>query len=456
MLNQSLYLFVSKVLGYGFRILLPAFLVRVLTKEEFGAYSQFFLLEVLIQTVFQMGINQSLYYFVPRDRQNAGAYLVNTILLNILAYSLAYSAVLIFKDQIADQMGMQIIHTYFWHLALYSLLMMLIISVISYLTALQKIKEASIISILHEVLASIATLFAAYFLRDLTMIIVALIISRALSLTIGILYIHFGMNGFRSRRYFFGIRDQVKYGVVLGVGGTIWVYSLRLHELMVSRNYDIATYAVYAAGCKQIPFLQFFSQSIAAVALGQFAVMVKENDWNGVRKLWNKIQGIMYGAGIPIVLILLAVSRPLVLAMFTEDYADAIPIFRFFTIGYLSSLMNSTLVLRALNRNDVTLKVNAAFFVLLPFALYGGMKVGGMQGIIATHVFVTILSRVVTLAYLNHLTPVRLPFIPPLRYVMEFYRSALARARFVTAGILTSLHQRAAGIRATGRSRRRP
>ncbi len=440
MLNQSIYLFLSKIVGYGFRILLPVFLVRVLSKEDFGAYSQFFLLEILIETVFQMGINQSLFYFVPRDRDNAGAYLVNTLLLNLTAYTLAYTIVWIFKDQIAAQMGMQIIHTFFWHLALYSLLMMLIVSVISYLTSLQRIKEASIITILHEVLASIATLIAAYFLRELKMIIVALLLARGFSLLVGFLYIHFGLHGFSSRRYFFGLWDQVKYGLVLGIGGTIWVYSLRFHELMVSRHYDIASYAVYAAGCKQIPFLQFFSQSIAAVALGQFAVLVKNNDWEGVRNLWNKIQGILYGAGVPIVFILLVVSRPLVLTMFTAEYADAIPIFRYFTIGYLAALMNSTLVLRALNRNDVTLKVNAAFFIIIPFALYGGMKIGGMEGIIVTHVFVLILSRVVTLAYLNHLTPVYLPYVAPLRNVLDFYVSVYTRSKGIVARVFARAH----------------
>ena len=72
MLRQSSYIFVSKVIGYGIRILLPAFLVRVLTKADFGSYNQFFLIEVLFQTIFQMGVNQSQFFFVPKDPKNAG------------------------------------------------------------------------------------------------------------------------------------------------------------------------------------------------------------------------------------------------------------------------------------------------------------------------------------------------------------------------------------------------
>ncbi len=440
MLSKSIYLFLSNVIGYGIRLILPIFLVRMLTKEDFGTYSQFFLLEILIKTLFQMGINQSLYFFVPRDRENAGAYLLNSLLLNIASYAVVYTLVWFFKGEIAAQMGMKIIFIFFWYLAAYSLLMMLNISIISYLTARQHIMQASVLTILREVLASIATLSAAFFYHDLQKIILALVISRGLSLLVGAIYVHFGLHGFRAKKYFFGMWSQVKYGVVLGIGGTIWVYSMRFHELMVSRNYDIETYAVYTAGCKQIPFLQFVSQSIAAVALGQFALLVKDEDWDGVTKLWNKILGTMYGIGVPVVLFLLLVSRPLVVAMFTSDYAGAVPIFRFNLLANLAMILNSTLVLRAIDRNDVTLKVNATMFVLLPFSLYAGMKLGGLPGIAAVNMFFVIITRIITVKYLNHLTPVHLPYFAPFRDVRDFYISVFRKSQALLARALQLVH----------------
>ncbi len=433
MLSSSVYLFISKIIGYGIRIILPVFLVRILTKEDFGAYSQFFLLEILIKTIFQMGINQSLFFFVPRDRDNAGAYLLNSLMLNVVAYTLAYTLVWFFKQEIAAQMGMKIIYVYFWYLATYSMLMMLNVSLISYLSARQEIIQASVLTILREVLASIGTLFAAFYFRDLQKIILALVISRGLSLLVGILYIHFRLDGFRAKKYFFGIWGQVRYGLVLGIGGTIAILSLRIHEMFVSRNYDIETYAVYAAGCKQIPVLQFFSQSISAVALGQFALLAKNNDWVGVRKLWNKILGTMYGIGIPVVLVFILVSKPLVITMFTHDYAGAIPIFRLSALAKLALILNPTLILRALDRNDVTLKVNLAMFVLLPFALFGGMKIGGMQGIMAANVLFLIISKLISQAYLNHLSPVYLPYVSPTRNVLDFYAETIKRTRVIMA-----------------------
>ena len=73
MLNRSLIIFASKLIGYCIRLILPVILVRIMTVADFGAYRQFFLIEMYVVTLFQFGINQALYYFVPRDERNAGA-----------------------------------------------------------------------------------------------------------------------------------------------------------------------------------------------------------------------------------------------------------------------------------------------------------------------------------------------------------------------------------------------
>ena len=421
MLSSSLYLFASKVIGYGIRILLPIALVRILSKEDFGAYNQFFLLEVLVQTIFQMGIIHSLFYFVPRDKENAGGYLVNSLVLNVAVYIVAYVLVWCFRAQVAQQMGMAIIFTYFWHLAAYSMLVMLNVLLETYCAAFQKIRAASFLTIQREVIATLATLYAALRYRSLEEIFLALIIARAVTMGIGFAYVQFRLHGFRSRHYFQGLGEQIRYGLVLGLGATFGTIALRLHEIAVTRNYDIETYAVYAAGLKQIPVLQFFSQSIAAVALSQFALLVKKEDWAGVREYWDRILGTMYGVGLPVAVGLLLIAEPLINIMFTSEYADAVSIFRLNTLATLSLVLNATLVLRAMDRNDVTLKVNLGMLLLLPPALHFGRKLGGLDGVIAAHAVIVIAGAFTAQAWLNRLAPVHLAFVAPRRAIWSFY-----------------------------------
>ena len=421
MLSQSAYLFVSKVLEYGIRILLPMFLVRILTKADFGLYSQFFLIQIMLQTIFQMGVNQSLFFFIPRDPNNSGAYFINSLMLNVLLLGTAYSILGVFRVDIADFLGIPVIEMFFWPLAGYSLLAMLNVSGQVYLTARKLIIQSSVFVVLRQVLASTATLIAAYLTHDLRIIILALVLSRVVSLILVLGYIHFIQHGFRSERYFFGIWGQVRYGLVLGAAGMMWTFLMRFPEMTVNKFYDIETYAVYAAGMKQIPILQFFSQSIAAVALVRFAQLEKENDWVNIRILWDKILGSMYGVGIPVTIFFILIAKPLIVLMFTEDYIDAVPIFQINSIAMLFIILNPTLVLRAMNRNDISVKVHLGMMILLPPTLYAGMKMFGLNGIIGASAIMLIGGRIINHTILNRLTPVYLPYVASRESVREFY-----------------------------------
>jgi len=427
MLSQSAYLFAAKVLGFGIRLLLPVFLVRVMTKADIGAYNQFFLVETLLRTLFQMGANQSQFFFIPRDRENAGGYFLNSLLLNALLFAAGYSLIGVFRQEAADFLGMPILTLYFREIVVYGVLLMANVTAMTYLMACKQFKQAAFIEITMQVLASIATLVAAYYTRDLRTILVALIASRGLTFLLVMSYIHFMHRGFRSKRYFFDIRKQIRYGMVLGVAGMLWTLLMRMHEVTVSKFYDLETYAVYSQGLRQIPILQFYTQSITAVALVHFAQLVKDEDWSGVQAYWNKILASLYGIGVPITVFLILIAQPLVLLAFTSDYAEATPIFRLNAVGMLYYLLNPALVLRALDRNDVTLKIHFGIMVLLPVGLYMGMKTYGLLGIIGVHAVMLIGGRVVNMIFLNRLVPVHLAIVPPRSAVLAFYRHSTRR-----------------------------
>ncbi|MBK7048534.1 MAG: hypothetical protein IPH48_18975 [bacterium] len=108
MLQKSLYIFVSKMAGYGVRLMLPYFLVRLLSVSDFGAYRQFFLLEMYIGSLFQLGLNQALYYFIPRDVRNSGAYLLNTLAMNAIVFAAAFVVIGLAIDPLSRWLNMAI------------------------------------------------------------------------------------------------------------------------------------------------------------------------------------------------------------------------------------------------------------------------------------------------------------------------------------------------------------
>jgi O-antigen/teichoic acid export membrane protein len=136
---------------------------------------------------------------------------------------------------------------------------------------------------------------------------------------------------------------------------------------------------------------------------------------------------------LPFVIILLVVSKPLILFMFTDTYADAVSIFRVNTLLKLGLIFNSTLVLRAMNRNDVNIWVNTASLALAPVLLFAGMKLGGMVGIIAAQAVLIVGSRLLGNVYMNRILPINLPYVVGVRDLLDFYREAWGKGRAILA-----------------------
>lgn len=429
MLRRSFIIFASQLVGYALRLIVPFFLVRLMTVAEFGAYRQFFLLELYVALLFEFGSTQSLYYFVPRDERNAGSYFVNSLLLNVATFTASFTLIGLFRSPISHWLNIAILNDLFWYLVPYKSTLVILVSCDSYLIARQKIKASAIFSIAGQLLVSICCVAAAFYFRDLRHIILAMIFARAVQLVVMLSYIQFGMHGFRAETYLKGIWGQLRYGIVLGVAGTILTVQAKLHELFVSRYYGTEGYAVYSVGCTEIPVIQLFSQSVAVVALARFALLEKQNDWGGVRRLWKDILTSMYAVAIPSILLFLLASGPLIRIMFTKNYIGAVPIFRVNTLVKLQYIHNATLVLRAMNRNDVSIRVNLAVLILTPFALYGGMMVAGMTGVIAAQLLLVVGGRLILLAWLNRVSKADLDYLVSPKAVFTFYRESWGKLK---------------------------
>lgn len=435
LLNSSLYIFLSKLAGYAIRLALPFFLIRLLSVSDFGAYRQFFLLETYIGALFQLGLNQALYYLIPRDLKNAGAYFLNSVLMNLVVLTVAFAAIGIFVEPLSAVLNMDVLRDSFWALASYVVVLMLAVGCDCYLTARQSIKAAAAFEIGGQFAVSLLSVLVAYITRDLHAVLWSIVAGRTLQLATMLAYIHGRLHGFRSERYFFGLGEQVRYSVVLGAGGTLITMLMRLHEFVVSRYFGPEGYAIYSAGCTELPIIQMFTQSLAVVALGQFAVMEQRNDWAGMRQLWLRVLTSSYAVALPVTLVLVLAAKPLVIFMCTEVYIDAVPIFRLNALVKIGLVFNYTLVLRAMNRNDITMWIHVVALVLAPFLLYGGMLAAGMVGVIAVQAGLMIGTRLLGTFLMNRTIPVPLPYLAPPGDILAFYREGWRKGRLLLAAI---------------------
>ncbi len=75
-----LLLMAGRTLGSAVSFLVPLVLVRVFDQAEFGTYKLLFLVYVTLYGIAQFGMAESLFYFVPSGRLEAGRTVLNSVL----------------------------------------------------------------------------------------------------------------------------------------------------------------------------------------------------------------------------------------------------------------------------------------------------------------------------------------------------------------------------------------
>src|SRR5688500_12458731 len=65
--------------GLAIAFAIPLVLARVLDQADFGTYKQLFLIYATLFGLAQLGMAESLYYFVPRDPAHAGRHVANSL-----------------------------------------------------------------------------------------------------------------------------------------------------------------------------------------------------------------------------------------------------------------------------------------------------------------------------------------------------------------------------------------
>ena len=78
--RAALSLMSGRTLGFAVSFLIPVILARILDQADFGVYKQFFLIAATLYGVGQLGMAESLFYFLPREPAHAGRYIANATL----------------------------------------------------------------------------------------------------------------------------------------------------------------------------------------------------------------------------------------------------------------------------------------------------------------------------------------------------------------------------------------
>jgi O-antigen/teichoic acid export membrane protein len=390
-LHRAALLTGANFLAFALSFLTPLVIVRVFNQAEFGTYKQLFQILATAMTMLHLQIPLSAYYFMPREPTRRAQVAMNIVLFYLLV-GLAVTTVFvafpgwsayIFRNPALDQ--------YIPLLGLALTLWLMAANVEVFPLALGDLRIASAFIILLQTSKSLILIVVAIVFGNLKAVLWASIIQGAIQCVFMLGYIHFRIGSLITRpdRLFDLklLKKQVSNSLPYGGGSMIQSLQTDLHNYFVSHYFSAAAFAVYANGCFQMPLITLLQHSFRDALTPEVARLEAAGDYQGIIHSWLNAMRKLSLIVMPMCALMFVLRHELIVALFTHAYADSVPIFSIYLISMLTQMVLTTSVMRSIpDFRYFRLKLNLTLTPLTFAALYVGVKLAGMIGVVTVTV----------------------------------------------------------------------
>lgn len=394
---RAAWILFAKVIAFGFTFLLPLFLVRKLSQQDFGLYKQVFLIVSTSVTMLPLGFGMSAYYFLPRDRERQPQ-----IVLNILCFYCAVAAaaaILIFtRPDILEVVfnGSELVG----HAGPIAVIILLWV-VSSFLdivaVAHQEARLASLFIVTSQASKAILLLAAGIWFGSVQSLVYAAVIQGALQTVILILYLRSRFGAFWRSFDLRTLRMQLSYALPLGFAGLLFSMQMDLHQYFVSNRFGPSVYAIYAVGCFQLPLIGMLSESVCSVMIPRVSILQKNNQGHEIISLTARVMRKLAFVYFPIYAFLIVAGREFIAVLFTSQYLDSWPVFAVNITMIPLGILALDPILRAYaEQRYFVLKLRIVLVSALLAILWFGTSRLGPTGTISIVVCVAIVERLAT------------------------------------------------------------
>jgi O-antigen/teichoic acid export membrane protein len=325
--RRVVWLASAKAVALGLSFVLPLILVRSLSLTEFGLYKQVFLLVNTAITILPLGFAMSAFYFLPRCENEQGRVVFNIALFHLIVGGLAGLALLVCPGLLEAIFGSRELAGHAHGLALLVFLAVAT-SVLEIVTiANGEVALAARLIVATYLVKTLLLLGAAWLVPSIEALIAAATLNYLLQTALLFWYLRSRFPRFWAAGDWPMMRAQLAYALPLGAAAMLSMAQLDLHSYFVARSFDAATFAIYAVGCFQLPFLYIVNESVGAVMIPTVSRLQLENEQGEIVRLVARMMRKLAALYFPLYACLLVTGREFVTVLFTESYRGSWPIF---------------------------------------------------------------------------------------------------------------------------------
>lgn len=391
--SQGAWLMFARTIGIAFSFILPVIIVRVLSQEDFGLYRQAFTVLTNAVTILSLGFAMSAFYYLSREEKHRASAVFNIILFHFVMGGLACGFLFFFPQflgnifrsdamtKLAPNIGLTI---WIWLFSLF----------LETVAIANKESRPSTFFIIFSQVSKTAFLVGAVIIfGTVTSILNAAIIQGLIQTAILLIYLNTRFPKFWTKFDWSFFREHLIYAVPFGLAATLWVLQQDIHKYFVGNRFSDAEFAIYAAGCAQLPFAAILVDSVGSVLIPKMSeLQLKDDKREMIRIITRSMQKLAFFF-FPIFVFLFLTAETFISTLYTRNYLAAVPIFLVNISLFPFFVIVSDPVIRSYEKLGRLLLFTRVFvFLGLISTLYFGLDYFGLIGMITAAVVAIVIE----------------------------------------------------------------
>jgi O-antigen/teichoic acid export membrane protein len=423
--RPALVLMAGRSLGFLVTFFIPVVLSRMFTRPEFGTYKQAFLVYGTLYGIAQLGMAESLFYFLPSKPTQAGRLVANAIAMLGFSGAACVVVLVLGGPALSGYMNNPVLAHCMLPLGLYLVLTMASVVLEIVMIARKRHRTAAASYAASECFRAAFFLVPVLVFGHVAALLYGAVAFAVLRLAATLWYLRkVYADALRANGGLW--REQLRYALPFALSVLVEMIHTNLHQYVVSFRFDAATFAVYSVGILQIPLVDFLATPASSVMMVAMSDNLRDGRTALVTEIWHDTTRKLALVFFPLVALLVVAAPDIIRLLFTEKYAASIPLFAIW----------STTVLLAAFQTDGVLRVYAATRTLLTLNVFRLAAVGtlivilipplGLQGAVLATVVAAFVARGAGLVLVGRLIKTGAAGLLPWRSLAGIFAAAIA------------------------------
>lgn len=390
--KQTLYIIIGKLIALGSTLAIPLILTHTLEQNEFGIYSQFQTLTLFITSVFSFGIQTSLYYFLPNEKDDIRKiYIFQTYFILIL---FSFIAVMVLNVPFISSVLLGEGNISFYNT--YIIIALVLMMPAFFVESLSVVNKDIKISLFYPFIQSLFKVMSIiivfiFFEKTIDNILLAVLISLIIPFFFSFFYLLKNIQTNKKTKLInFGkLYKQLKYSIPYGSAVIINTVIRRIDKILCITYLTTTEYAIYSIAFIGIPGIQQIYDAISQVIIVKIVEAEKGGEQDKVLQLYKQLVSKTFSYTIPVIFIVMFFTKDIISILFPNNYISATPFFQLYLTTFLIGVLGTGIILRAKNKTNLTfysylvsaiIIVPASFFLISKFGIWGAITTAVIGG----------------------------------------------------------------------------